>query len=200
MASEFHTQAAEPPTWLQNFPHGLLSHLHGLRTSHMDCLATYMASEFPTQTAQPPIWPQDFPHGLLSHLHGFRIPHTHCSATYMASEFPPHTAQPPTWLQNFPHTLLSHLHGFRISHMIECPCGRGPQTTEHILQLCPACSTLWCQTCQQGLGLKEKTFPPLMALPSQLLFCITSLCVVVVCLSVSVCVCVDQCNVCKNSF
>ena len=139
-----------------------------------------MASGFPTLTARPPTWLQNFPHRLLSHLHGFRISHTDCSATCMASEFPTQTAQPPTWLQN------------------QCPCGRGPQTTEDILQLCPACSTLWCQTCQQGLGLREKTFPLLMALPSQLLFCFTSLCVVVVCLSVSVCV--DQCNVCQNGF
>ena len=166
--------------WLQNFPHRLLSHLCGFRISHTDCSATYVASEFPTQTAQPPVWLQNFPHRLLSHLCGFRISHTDCSATYVASEFPTQTAQPPMWLQN------------------ECPCGRGPQTTEDILQLCPPCSTLWCQTCQQGLGLREKTF--LMALPSQLLFCFTSLCVVVVCLSVSVSVCVDQCNVCQNVF
>ena len=42
--------------------------------------------------------------------------------------------------------LLSHTHRLKISNSDECPCGRGPQTPNHILQSCPTFHALRRQT------------------------------------------------------
>nr|KAG5710959.1 hypothetical protein BaRGS_013693 [Batillaria attramentaria] len=52
--------------------------------------------------------------------------------------------------------LLSHLHRLRVSHTDACPCGTGPQTPDHILQLCPTFQTLRTETWPTGSTLQQK--------------------------------------------
>ena len=50
--------------------------------------------------------------------------------------------------------LLSHLHRLKISHSDECPCGTGPQTSNHTLQSCPTFDALFvCLFCVPQLYL-----------------------------------------------
>ena len=56
--------------------------------------------------------------------------------------------------------LLSYLHRLKISHSDECPCGTGPQTSNHILQSCPTFDALRRQTWPSPVDAHRKLWGP----------------------------------------
>ena len=60
--------------------------------------------------------------------------------------------------------LLSRLHRLKISHSDECPCGKGPQTPNHILQSCPTFDDLRHQTWPSPVEAHRKLWGPVEAL------------------------------------